>query len=201
MSDVRLTVAVVGGGKVGGGLADRWRAAGHTVQVVGRNDAIDPAADVVLLAVPGDVATRVAAARAQELAGRTLIDATNDVSGDRGVLAQQIAEAAPGAKVTKAFNTVFAAIYDEVSAHPGAADMGWCGDDPLARSHTAQLIVDAGFRPIDCGPLSAAADLEGFARLVIRTAYAVGRGPFGYRFAPVTELAAPTTRGDGPRGR
>ncbi|MBJ7471036.1 MAG: hypothetical protein JHD16_07015 [Solirubrobacteraceae bacterium] len=189
MSDGMLTIDVLGGGNVGGGLAARWRDAGHAVRIVGRDEPIGADADVVLLAIPAAVVVGVVAERAEQLTGRVVIDATNDVSAPSSDLAGAIAAAAPGARVTKAFNTVFAALYDEIAAHPGGADMAWCGDDPEARTVTERLVQDAGFRPVDCGPLSAAPDLEGFARLVIRTAYTVGRGPFAYRFAAPGDLA------------
>ncbi|WP_158276581.1 dinucleotide-binding protein [Paraconexibacter algicola] len=182
MSEATLRIDVLGRGTVGAGLAARWEAAGHDVRLLGRADAVRGDADAVLVAVPAAAAVAAVADRAAQLAGRTVVDATNDVSGAIPDLAGAIAAAAPDAHVTKAFNTVFARLYDAIAAHPGRADMAWCGDDPQARATTERLVRDAGFRPVDCGPLAAAPDLEGFARLVIRTAYAVGRGPFAYRF-------------------
>lgn len=183
-----MKVTVVGAGKVGGGLGSRWRKAGHDVFEAGREDPVDADSAVVLLAVPAAVAASVAADRADQLDGRVLIDATNDISAEIPCVAEAISAAAPGARTVKAFNTVFEAIYGEVDESPGQADMAYCGDDEDAKGLTADLIVDAGFRPVDCGGLEAAADLEGFARMVIRTAYNVGRGPFAYRFADPADL-------------
>jgi predicted dinucleotide-binding enzyme len=47
-----MNITVIGRGRVGGGLADRWERAGHTVTRLGREggDAVD--ADAVLVAVP-----------------------------------------------------------------------------------------------------------------------------------------------------
>jgi predicted dinucleotide-binding enzyme len=47
-----MNVTVSGRGRVGGGLAERWERAGHTVTRLGREggDAVD--ADAVLVAVP-----------------------------------------------------------------------------------------------------------------------------------------------------
>lgn len=184
-----MRIAILGGGTVGGGLAQRWTREGHDVTVVPRTEGVPPDAEVVLLAVPAGVATEVVAARAHELDGMVLLDATNDVSATLGTVADRVAAAAPGARVVKAFNTVFAAIYDEVDAHRGVADMAYCGDDAAAKDVAATLITDAGFRPLDCGGLEAAGDLEGFARMVIRTAYRVGRGPFAYRVGAPGALA------------
>lgn len=180
-------IDVIGRGRVGAALAERWRAAGHDVVLVDRATPVRGGAEAVLLAVPAAVAVQVAGGRASEAAGRLLIDATNDVSGGIPNLAGAIQAAAPGARVVKAFNTVFVTFY-EAPVGPELADMAYCGDD-VPRDLAEQLIADAGFRPVDAGPLTAAPDLEGLARLVIRTAMVVGRGPFTYRFSTRDELA------------
>lgn len=172
---------MIGRGQVGTALADRWRAAGHDVAQLDRSTPVRPGTEAVLLAMPASVVVQVAAARAAELDGRLVIDATNDVSGATRDLAGAIQAAAPGAHVAKAFNTVFVTFY-EAPVGSELADMVYCGDD-LPRPLVEQLIEEVGFRPVDAGPLSAAPDLEGFARMVIRTATAVGRGPFTYRLS------------------
>jgi 8-hydroxy-5-deazaflavin:NADPH oxidoreductase len=175
-------IDVIGRGTVGFSLAERWREAGHDVAVLGRATPVRERADAVLLAVPARVVVHVADTRAAELEGRLVIDATNDITAATRDLGGAIQAAAPGALVAKAFNTVFATFYE----HPvgaAVADMAYCGDPEVPRALLEQLITEVGFRPIDAGPLSVAPDLEGFARLVIRTATAVGRGPFTYRLA------------------
>ncbi len=181
------TIDVLGGAA----LARRSRQAGRRpatdVVLVDRATPLREAAEVVLLAVPASVVVEVVTARAEQLAGRLLIDATNDVSGGIPNLAGAIQAAAPGARVVKAFNTVFATFF-ESPVGPEVADLAYCADE-VPRELVEQLIADAGFRPVDAGPLSAASDLEGLARLVIRTAMVVGRGPFTYRFSTRDELA------------
>lgn len=181
------TIDVLGRGRVGAALAARWQETGHDVVLVDRATPLREAAEVVLLAVPASVVVEVVTARAEQLAGRLLIDATNDVSGGIPNLAGAIQAAAPGARVVKAFNTVFATFF-ESPVGPEVADLAYCADEG-PRELVEQLIADAGFRPVDAGPLSAAPDLEGLARLVIRTAMVVGRGPFTYRFSTRDELA------------
>lgn len=180
-------IDVIGRGTVGESLAARWREAGHDVAVLDRTTPVREHADAVLLAVPARVVVQVAGARASELDGRLVIDATNDVSAATRDLAGAIQAAAPGALLAKAFNTVFATFYASPVGSE-RADMAYCGDD-IPRPLVEQLIEDAGFRPVDAGPRSAAPDLEGFARFVIRTATAVGRGPFTYRLSTRDELA------------
>jgi 8-hydroxy-5-deazaflavin:NADPH oxidoreductase len=48
-----MRIAVVGKGRVGGGLADRWEKAGHDVARIGRDGGDVSDADAVLFAVPG----------------------------------------------------------------------------------------------------------------------------------------------------
>lgn len=175
-------IDVIGRGTVGEALAARWRDAGHDVAELDRTTPVREHADAVLLAVPAKVVVQVAGARAAELDGRLVIDATNDVSAATRDLAGAIQAAAPGALVAKAFNTVFATFYEQ-PVGAAVADMAYCGDDDVPRALVEQLIQEVGFRSIDAGPLSAAPDLEGFARFVIRTAVAVGRGPFTYRLS------------------
>jgi predicted dinucleotide-binding enzyme len=119
-----------------------------------------------------------------------LIDCTNDVAAEPGSvsLAEKIAQLAPGALVIKAFNTVFAALYDEIENSNVRPDMLYCGDDKGAKATAAEVIRAAGFEPIDVGSLEEAGALEGFARLVIKLAYQRGRGPFVYQFRPPSGL-------------
>jgi predicted dinucleotide-binding enzyme len=145
-------------------------------------------ADAVLLAVPAG-AVDDALADLGSLEGRVLIDAVNDVArSDPGSVAQDIAAKAPGSRVVKAINTVFAPMYPETVASSGRAHMVICGDDAEAKETVATLVRDLGLEPVDAGGLDAAPEVEGFARLMIRLAYRQGRGPFAYRFAQPAEL-------------
>jgi hypothetical protein len=195
-----LTIAVIGAGKVGSSLARIWAAAGHRLILSSRDpaklrglaeeigasiasprDAVS-AADTLLLAVPyGSV--REALDSLPSLSGKTLIDATNPIGyspAESG--ARSISELARGARVVKAFNTVFASMFPIVAANPGSASLLYCGDDAAAKEDVAVLIRAAGFVPVDAGDLSKASELEAFARLVISIAYERGRGPFTYLF-------------------
>jgi 8-hydroxy-5-deazaflavin:NADPH oxidoreductase len=177
-----MKIGVIGGGRVGGGLARQWERAGHDVRVATRSDVADTAVfgDVVVLAVPaGEVAAAVEAAG--PLDGKVLVDATNDLGGV-GPGTRGIADLAPGAEVVKAFNTVFAALYEEVAAADRPPSLVLCGDGAAAKEVVSGLARDAGFDPIDAGGLGEAGELDALARLVIGLAYQQGRGPFVYRF-------------------
>lgn len=175
-----MRIAVLGGGRVGGALAATWRERGHEVAVSARETVAETArsGDVLLLAVPAAAAPDVLAA-AGSLDGKVLIDATNNLSG--GPDGEAIAARAGGARVVKAFNTVFATfMHDTPPVRP--ASLVYCGDDAAAKDAVATLIEDAGFEPVDAGGADRTADVEAFARLVIGVAYRQGRGPFVYRF-------------------
>ncbi len=174
-----MRIAVLGGGRVGAALADRWRDAGHDVAVSTRDTVAQTAhgAGVVLLAVPASAAADVLA-QAGELEGAVLVDATNNLSG--GPDGAEIARLAGGAPVVKAFNTVFAQFFADPPERP--AGLVIAGDDVAAKETTARLVRDAGFDPIDAGGADAVPLLEAFAHLVIGLAYRQGRGPFVYRF-------------------
>jgi predicted dinucleotide-binding enzyme len=175
-----MNVTVVGRGNVGGGLAGFWRAAGHDVQELGREGGDASSADVVVVAVPGgEIAD--ALAKVTGVDGKVTIDTTNAVRGrPEGFesLADQV-KAIVGGPTAKAFNTVFARRYGEISGTTPAPSCLWCGDDE-SRAATEQLIVDAGFDPVYAGGLDRARALEDIVTDVL-FAVAQDRGPFLYR--------------------
>jgi 8-hydroxy-5-deazaflavin:NADPH oxidoreductase len=173
-----VKIATIGSGNVGGGLADFWEGAGHEVQRLGREGGDVSGADAVLLAVPS-AAIQDALASVNGLDGKVLIDTTNLVQGERpGGLDSLSAyvKQLSGAHVAKAFNTVFAKLYDQVRAQDVPPGCLYCGDDE-AKDTTARLIRDAGYEPVDAGGLENAGHLEDFLKVV----FAVG--PAFYRFA------------------
>lgn len=175
-----MRIGVLGGGRVGGGLAASWQAAGHDVAISTRETVAEVVrdAEVVVLAVPATAAEAVLAA-AGSLEGKVLVDATNNFSG--GPDGKAIAAAASQARVVKAFNTVFAQFFHD-SPPPRPASLVYCGDDADAKAVVARLIEDVGFEPVDAGGSDQTANIEAFARLLIGIAYRQGRGPFVYRF-------------------
>ena len=71
-----MKIAVLGRGKVGGGLADLWERAGHEVTRIGREGGDASDVEAVIVAVPGG-AIREALDNVQGIERKTLIDATN----------------------------------------------------------------------------------------------------------------------------
>src|SRR5207248_7276112 len=143
-----MRIAVIGKGNVGGGLARRWETAGHDVTAFGRQGGDAAGADVVLVAIPG-AAIADGLAKVSGLSGQVTIDATNAFgpypAGSES-LAQQV-KSIIGGPTAKAFNTNFAALYDQVDTEPVRPGTLFAAD-PEARDLTEQLIRDAGFDPI-----------------------------------------------------
>jgi 8-hydroxy-5-deazaflavin:NADPH oxidoreductase len=178
-----MKIATIGRGNVGGGLADLWEAAGHEVQRIGSEGGDASDAEAVLLAVPSG-AIDEALGSVSGLAGKTLIDATNLFRGERPGGANSLAEhvkEVSGTMVAKAFNTVYAALYDHVAQQRVRPNCLYCGEDG-AKATTAQLIRDAGYDPVDAGGLENARLLEDFLKLSF--AVSSGMGRFFYRMAP-----------------
>ena len=123
-------------------------------------------ADIVVLALPFPAGKEVAATYRERLAGKTVVDIGNPVdfvTFDSLVVppgtsaAEQIAAAAPGARVIKAFNTTFAGTLVAGEAGGTPLDVFIAGDDAAAKQAVADLASSGGLRPIDAGPLSAPA--------------------------------------------
>jgi 8-hydroxy-5-deazaflavin:NADPH oxidoreductase len=175
-----MRIAILGGGRVGSALAATWTAHGHEVTVSTRDTLAQTveSGDVVVLALPARAVPEVLAATGP-LAGKIVVDATNNVSGGPGGL--EIAALADRARYVKAFNTVFSTfMHDTPPERP--ASLVLCGDDEEAKQVVATLVANLGFEPIDAGGLQATPLVEALAHLVIELRYGRGRGPFVYRF-------------------
>jgi predicted dinucleotide-binding enzyme len=200
-----MNIGVIGSGKMGSGLGRIWAEKGHQITFsFSRNpDKLEalaasirearsgtPAeavkeADAILLAV-GWAAVKGALELSGPMAGRILIDCTNPLNADASSLvvghttsgAEEIAKLAPGAKVVKAFNTAFAEVYHSDSRLFGSrrATMFYCGDDADAKAVVSKLIIEAGFSPVDAGPLKSARYLEALAMLMIQLGHRQGMG-------------------------
>jgi predicted dinucleotide-binding enzyme/predicted ester cyclase len=193
-----MNITIVGRGHLGAALATRWTAAGHTVTFAVRDAAgaspVDGAAvgllgeaergaDVVVLAVPGDVAVEVAGPLAMD-PGTVLVDATNGIGENLthrapegfASTAEAVAAAVPGVRVVKAFNHAGAAVAADPAFPAGAVTGFAAGDDPDAKQVVLALAAEAGFDPVDAGPLAVAAQLEHAALLWIGLAYRQGLG-------------------------
>src|SRR3954447_18815184 len=129
-----MKVGIIGAGNVGGALAAAATKAGHEVTItaatpdnatkvaeqtgataVGSAGEAARGADVVVLAVPGSVATDVVRDLGDDAKNTVVIDSTNplndtysDLTLAGSSVSEEIAKASPGTPVVKAFNTIFA---------------------------------------------------------------------------------------------
>jgi hypothetical protein len=197
-----MHVLILGTGTVGTTLGKRFGATGHHVTYISRSpdsekvtallgdhpgeadaapyEDIPAEADAVLVALPYGAALDVLEPVAGDLAGLTLLDATNPFNSDGtyGVpgssAAQQIAEVVPGAAVVKAFNTIGTDVMANPAFREQNADLFICGDSPDAKSVASTLAEGIGFNVIDVGELTMASYLE--AMTVVWIAVARGGG-------------------------
>jgi predicted dinucleotide-binding enzyme len=182
-----MKITVIGRGNVGGGLAAKWRDAGHEVQELGRDGGDASDADVLLVAVPGpEIANALGGVSGIE--GKPTIDATNAVRGRNEQFESNADEVKSivGGPTAKSFNLNFAKVYDEIPAQRVAPSNLYCADDE-AREVTEQLNRDAGYEPVYAGGLDKARMLEDHLELLFAINQA-GLGPFFYRYAAPGEL-------------
>jgi 8-hydroxy-5-deazaflavin:NADPH oxidoreductase len=101
--------------------------------------------------------------------------------------AEALAKKIPKARVVSAFNTVpsevLFGVYEARRKATRRPSLVYCGDDESGKTVAAELIRDAGFDPVDAGPLRIARYTEPFALLVAQLAYEGEGGPeLAYRF-------------------
>ena len=182
-----MRITVIGKGNVGGGLAKRWRAAGHEVQELGRDGGDASDADVILVAVPSpDIAD--ALGRVTGIEGKVTIDATNAFRGRNEAFESNAHEVKSivGGPTAKSFNLNFARIYDRIEAQRVRPSNLYAAEDG-AREATEQLSRDAGYDPVPLGGLEHARMMEDALGLLF-AANQAGLGPFFYRFAKPGDL-------------
>ena len=181
-----MRIGVIGAGRIGGNAARLLARAGHEVlvsfsrdpqklealaaEIGGRAGTPREAVafgEVVMLSVSWTLVDDVLA-QAGPLDGRIVIDTTNQFGragwedlGKR--TAAEVNDARmPGARYTKAFNTLTAGFQAQAAGRTGRdrVVMFLCGDDEEAKRIVAELIDDAGFTPVDMGTIADAAPME-----------------------------------------
>jgi 8-hydroxy-5-deazaflavin:NADPH oxidoreductase len=170
-----MRIAVIGKGNIGGSLGTKWRAAGHDVvygardgsgegpggaPVRGIGDALKDA-DVVVLAVPGQVVADVVTEHGAALAGKTVIDAVNRIGAPEFDSRAIIADAAPQARYVRAFNS----LGWENFADPMPGTNMFFAADPDARATAEELIRAVGLEPAFLGDATATATVDGLLPL------------------------------------
>jgi 8-hydroxy-5-deazaflavin:NADPH oxidoreductase len=150
-------------------------------------------ADAVLLAVHWSRFDDVLK-QAGDLSGKVVITCSLPMNvGDTELVvartssgAEELAKRIPKARVVCAFNTVPSEVLFDVfdaKRKKTRPSLVYCCDDQGAKDVAVELIRDAGFDPVDGGPLRIARYMEPFALLVAQLAYEGEDGPeLAYRF-------------------
>ena len=185
------TIALIGTGNVAGALGPEFAMQGHDIVYGSRNPnrpevdelvartggnasatgQVEAAAqaDIVVIAVPGEVAEQVVASLG-DLSGKIIIDPTNRVGpGDDGFMMHTVATSnaeliqalAPDAYVVKAFNTLNYRTMIDPESSGGPVTIPLVGNNAEAKATVATLVDGMGLEPIDLGPVRFAHVLEG----------------------------------------
>ncbi len=195
-----MKIAIIGLGNMGKGLASRL-AGKADLTLAARDEAVAStfaaslaktksasvsaavkAADIIILAT--SYAAALEAAASPDLKGKIVVDMSNPVKPDFSGLslghttsaAEEIQGIAKGAKVVKAFNTIFASLFSTPAKSTAQVPVFLAGNDEAAVNAVAELVTSAGFAVEKTGGLDAARLLEPVGMLNIRFGYGLGRG-------------------------
>ena len=160
-------------------------AKGNATRGTPRDAAVE--ADAVLLAVHWSRVDDVLK-QAGDVSGKVIVSCSLPMNGDNTDLvvghtssgAEALAKKIRGAQIVSAFGTVPSEVLFSVferrrkAKRPGLV---YCGDHQGAKKAAATLIRDAGFDPVDAGPLRIARYMEPFALLMGQLAYEGDGGP------------------------
>lgn len=201
-----MKVSIQGTGSVGQTLAKAFLKEGHEVTIGSRNPErpelkeyldenseiacmsnSDSArdAEIVVMAVQGRVVeSAIEEIGKENLEGRVIIDATNDLVWEDEnkppkpgrsypeSIGKMIQEIVPTAKVVKAFNIIVASKMYKPSYGEGTPAMFICGDDEAAKDMVREILKAFGWTEIhDLGGIDQSYLLEGLAMLWIKFAF------------------------------
>jgi hypothetical protein len=178
-----MRIGTIGAGTVATAIARHALAGGHQVLLSNRRGP-EALADLIEELGPGATAATPAEAASAELVvlavswsdiptavgelpdwgGRIVLDTTNqflspppnariadlgDVTGS-----EYVASLLPGARVVKAFNTLYGQYIAADPRHGAGRQLLFlAGDDPAAKAQVSDLTAGWGFAPVDVGPL------------------------------------------------
>jgi predicted dinucleotide-binding enzyme len=167
-----MKIAILGAGNIGGTLGGKWLAAGHEIQFGVRDatsqktlSALEQAkgakavrvdesiafAEVVLFSIPWATVPEVASANADKLEGKIILDATNNFMGPVINNLSALKNAAPNARIYRAFNSLGWEVFAQPILNGQQADMFYSGADGETRAQVHQLIKEIGVNPIWVG--------------------------------------------------
>ncbi|HEX3281855.1 MAG TPA: NAD(P)-binding domain-containing protein [Pyrinomonadaceae bacterium] len=193
-----MKVGILGSGEVGQALGDGFVKHRHEVMLGTRSPAKladwaarNPAArvgsfaetaefgELIVLAVNGKASSEaLGLAGAENLAEKTIIDATNPIAEAppvNGVLTyftaqneslmEQLQQEFPAAHFVKAFNSVGSALMVNPRLEDGRPTMFICGNDAAAKKTVTEVLDQFGWETCDMGAVEAARAIEPLAML------------------------------------
>jgi 8-hydroxy-5-deazaflavin:NADPH oxidoreductase len=209
-----VKIGVLGTGTVGKTIATKLAELGHEVTMGSRSpdsaslrewlEAVDggaggsfadaaAAGELLFNCTAGQASLdALAAAGADNLAGKTLVDVANPLDFSRGMpptlsvcnddsLGERIQAAFPETRVVKSLNTVNAAVMVAPEKVPGDHNVFVCGDDEDAKAETTGLLEGFGWpraSVIDLGGIEAARGAEMYLSLWLRLMGSLGTAGF-----------------------
>jgi 8-hydroxy-5-deazaflavin:NADPH oxidoreductase len=208
-----MKIGILGSGLMGAKLGTIWARAGHEIAFSYARDprkleqlardagtharAATPRdavahADAVLVAVSWPQLDDVLA-QAGELAGKVIITCALPMVNEELAFAhtwsgaEELAKRLATSHVVAAFGTVpsecLFGVFESRGSSRQRPHLIYYGDDANAKQIATQVIADAGFAPLDLGPLRVARYAEPFTLLVGQLAYGGPHGPHvAYRF-------------------
>nr|AIA17708.1 NADP oxidoreductase coenzyme F420-dependent [uncultured bacterium] len=192
-----MKVGILGSGEVGQALGDGFVKHRHEVMLGTRDPgkladwaARNPArvgsfaetaefGELIVLAVNGKASSAaLGLAGAENLSGKTIIDATNPISDAppvNGVLSfftkqnesllEQLQQEFPDAHFVKAFNSVGSDLMVNPRLEDGRPSMFICGNDAAAKKAVTEILDQFGWETLDMGAAEAARAIEPLAIL------------------------------------
>jgi 8-hydroxy-5-deazaflavin:NADPH oxidoreductase len=210
-----VRIAVLGTGSVGRRIATKLVELGHEVTMGSRSadsealrEWVDEtgegaaggtfadaaaSAELVFNCTSGQASLEaLAAAGAESLAGKVLVDVSNPLDFSAGMpptlsicnddsLGERIQAAFPETKVVKSLNTVNHQVMTEPGRLPGTHNIFVCGDEEDAKQTVTELLVEFGWpreSVVDLGGIEAARGTEMYLPLWLRLMGALGTADF-----------------------
>jgi predicted dinucleotide-binding enzyme len=159
--------------------------AGHGSKVLDVVAVVDES-DLIFLTLPFSEINTTLHAVAARLTQRILVDVTNPITPDHRALtighansgAEVIAQSFPSAHVVKAFNAVFAEVYESQTPQIDGRSISifFAGDESKSKECVREVIARLGFDPVDAGPLRNSRYLEPLSLLNIHLGRELGFG-------------------------
>jgi 8-hydroxy-5-deazaflavin:NADPH oxidoreductase len=189
-----MKLAILGAGNIGATLGRRWQQRGHDVVYGARDPDSDryralsgeatvtsiaaalAGADAVLIATPGAAVGDLLNTYREALDGKLLLDASNNVGGERFHQIPLFEATVPAARVFRAFSTLGWENFADPVIDRERADLFYSGPEGDGQEAIERLIRDVGLRPVYVGSGVAGADLlDGLTRLWFTLARSHGR--------------------------